>query len=106
MGTNLLTKVETPEGQAIVLTKTRHMFLLKLPRSNVMPFNAGTFVNQPGFQVRYNTSDPAKLQELHDTMVFMVSSVGWTVLSNLARIGAIPYPPDKAHLGQCVKSLV
>ena len=102
METDFLSKVETPEGKAIVLTKTRYMLLLNMPRTSVMPFNAGTFVHQPGFQVRYNTSDPTKLQELHDTMAFIVSSVGWSALSRLAGLGALPYPPDKSHLQQCV----
>jgi hypothetical protein len=102
----LLSKIETSEGPAIVMTKTKYMFLLSMPRTSVMPFDAGAFASQPGFQVRYNTSDPAKLHELHETMVFMVSSVGLTVLARLARVGAVPYPPEKSHLQKYVKSLL
>jgi len=103
---DLLSRVSTPEGGAIVFTKSRYLFIWKMPRTSVMPHESSSFVGGSGFQVRYNTCDAATLQELHETMVFMVSSVGCTVLAQLARLGAVPYPPEKKHLERFVRGLV
>lgn len=106
MATDLLTKVETKDGNFIVLTKTKYLFFLDLPRSSVMPYGGPQFVATPGFQIHYTTSDPAVLREWHEMLVAMLHKGLFMFLSEATRVGYFPYPDDKKHLEQYVKRFV
>jgi hypothetical protein len=106
MATDLLSKVETEDGEFVVLTKTKYLVVFDVPRSSVMPYHTAKFAATPGFQVRYSTSDPTVLREWHEMLVALIQKGLFMVLSDGARVGYFPYPDDKKHLEQYVKSFV
>jgi hypothetical protein len=106
MATDHLTKIETDEGDFIVLTKIRYLGFLKMPRSSVMPFKTAQFLAIPGFQIHYNTSDPNILREWHEMIVALVQKGFFQALADGARVGRFPYPDDMKHLQRFVKRFV
>jgi hypothetical protein len=106
MATDLLTKVETEDGEFMVLTKTKYLAFFDVPRSSVMPYRTAKFVATPGFQVRYSTSDPAVLREWHEMLAALLRKGLFTFLLDGTRVGYFPYPDDKKHLEQYVKSFI
>jgi hypothetical protein len=58
--------IPTPNGDIIVMTKTRFLCFFNRPHTSVMPFGLSEFGRRLGFQVVYNTSDPDILAELHE----------------------------------------
>jgi hypothetical protein len=106
MAINLLTKVEAEGNSFIVLTKTRHLAFFSMPRTSVMPYEATKFASTPGFQVRYNTSNPAILEEWHNMITSMIGRGLFEALSEGTRVGFFPYPEDKRHLEQYIKGFM
>jgi len=102
----LFSNVKTEDGEFMVLTKSRYLFVFNIPRSSVMPARAGEYVARPGFQVRYNTTDPAIVQEWHEMLVSMLREGMFMALRDCTRVGYFPYPEDKRHLEQHVKSFM
>jgi len=106
VNTNLLTKVESEDGEFMVLTKTKYLVFLDIPRSSVMPYHTAKFAGLPGFAVRYNTSDAAVMREWHEMLVSLLRKGLFTFLCDGVRVGYFPYPDDKKHLEQYVKGFV
>lgn len=93
-----LDNVPTPQGEVIVITKTRFLFFFQRPRTSVMPMGFSEFGRRIGFQARYNTSDPRVLAEFHEFFVGMVAAGGFEPLLLGAKIGFIDFPPELEHL--------
>ena len=106
MTTNLLTKVDAEGDSFIVFTKTRYLVFFCMPRTSVMPYKAMKFAHSPGFQVRYNTSNPEILEKWHEMISSMISRGLFEALSEGTRVGVFPYPEDKRHLEQYVKGFI
>jgi hypothetical protein len=106
MATDLLTKVETEDGEFMVLTKTKSLFFFSAPRSSVMPFRGAKFVATPGFQIQYTTCESAALQEWHEMLVSLIEKGLFMFLFESTRVGYFPYPDDKKHLEQFVRNFV
>ena len=90
----LLDEVPTAQGDVIVITKTRYLFLFNRPRTSVMPSGFSEFGRKLGFQARYRTSDPDILADFHDFFV----QCGFDALLLGAKNGLIDFPPWKDHL--------
>ena len=94
----LLDKVPTPQGEFMVITKTRFLFFFDRPRTSVMPMGLREFGRRLGFQARYRTSDPSILAELHSFFVVCVAAGGFEPLLLAAKMGLIDFPPGQEHL--------
>jgi len=100
---NTLTdRIPTLKGDIIVMTKTRFLHFFKRPHTSVMRFGLSEFGRKLGFQVRYNTSDPDVLAELHEFYVLCVAAGGFEALMIGAKMGIVDFPDDKKHLAQYV----
>lgn len=104
------TTVPTPAGEVTVLTKTRYLFLLNLPRTSVMPVRAANL--RDGVQFRWATSDPAELERLHDLVIQTfregVSLSDWRGIADIGRklmAMGLPFIPPDAPLPECVKQV-
>jgi len=93
-----LDNVPTPQGEVIVITKTRFLFFFQRSHTSVMPMGFSEFGRRIGFQARYNTSDPSVLAEFHEFFVGMVAAGGFEPLLLGAKIGFIDFPPELEHL--------
>ena len=94
----LLDQVPTPQGDVIVITKTRFYFFFTRPRTSVMPHGFSEFGRRLGFQAVYRTSDPNILSEFHDFFVGCVAAGGFEALMIGAKAGLIDFPPGQEHL--------
>jgi hypothetical protein len=94
----LLDRVPTPQGDVIVITKTRFYFLFTRPRTSVMPYGISEFGRRLGFQAVYRTSDPKILAEFHKFFVACVAAGGFEPLMLGAKMGVIDFPPGHEHL--------
>lgn len=77
-----------------------------MPRTSVMPYEARKFAHSPGFQIRYNTSNPGILEEWHEMISSMIRRGLFETLTEGVRVGFFPYPEDKRHLEQYVKGFL
>ena len=75
--------LDTSEGQIHVLTKTRWMGFVPMPRTSVMPHNA-TDLKGLGTLIKWTTNDPAMLCSLHDAIVHLVEEIGISGLFEIA----------------------
>jgi hypothetical protein len=91
-------QVATPQGDVVVITKTRFYFFFKRPRTSVMPVGVSEFGRQLGFQARYNTCDAKILAEFHEFFVNCVAVGGFQPLLLGAKNGLIDFPPGLEHL--------
>jgi hypothetical protein len=105
MATDLLDKVEVEGNTFIILTKTRYLVLFSIPRTSIMPYNVTRFASTPGFQIRYNTSNPNVLEEWHKMITSLVGKGLFEAMSDGARVGFFPYPESKEYLQKYVKCL-
>jgi hypothetical protein len=94
----LLDRVSTPQGDIIILTKTRFYFFFSRPRTSVMPYRVSEFCGNPGFQAVYRTSDPDILAEFHTFFVRCVAAGGFERLMLGAKMGFVDFPPGHEHL--------
>ena len=94
----LLDRVSTPQGDIIILTKTRFYFFFTRPRTSVMPYRVSEFSRKPGFQAVYSTSDPDILAEFHAFFVGRVAAKGLESLMLGAKMGFMDFPPGQEHL--------
>ena len=99
---SLTDKVATLDGDVIVTTKIRFLFVFSRPHTSVMPFGVSEFGRQLGFQVHYNTSDPDILAELHEFYVYCVAAGGFKALMVGAKMGVVDFIEGKKHLAQYV----
>jgi hypothetical protein len=75
--------VETSEGIAHVLTKTRYLGIIPMPRTSVMP-HSGSQLGRLGTAITWTTSDAATLRTLHSRMVELVREFGVAGLREIA----------------------
>lgn len=106
MSTSLNSKIVSDGSEFIVYTKTTNLLLLRHSRSSVMPFRVKGFVATPGFQVRYNTTDPLILTEWHEMLCSLIADGLFEFLAESAHVGYFPYPESKEHLKQYVKGFI
>jgi hypothetical protein len=88
----------TPQGDVVVITKTRFYFFFNRPRTSVMPIGFSEFGRQLGFRARYNTNDPRILAEFHKFFVNCVAVGGFQPLLLSAKNGLIDFLPGLEHL--------
>lgn len=75
--------VNTSEGIAHVLTKTRYLGLIPWPRTSVMP-HKGSELGRLGTAITWTTKDPATLRTLHGRIVELVREVGVSGIREIA----------------------
>lgn len=91
-------RVETPQGNVLVITKTRFYLFFQRPRTYVLPEGFSEFGRQRGFQARYNTVDPQILAEFHGFFVARVAAGHFSALLEGAKTGFMEYLPGFEHL--------
>ena len=113
MTTSYATKIETHEGDVMVLTKTRYLFFLSIPRTSVMPTRMGE-LGRRGVQFHWTTGNPSALQHLHNSVVQALrEGVGLSELRAIADIGrklmslgpGVPFIPADAPLPSSLKQI-
>jgi hypothetical protein len=109
----LLTKVETIEGDVMVLTKTRYLFFLGIPRTSVMPWRAGELPSL-GIQFQWTTNNPGALESLHNSLVQVLrEGLRLSELRGIADLGIklmalgpeVPFIPPEAPLPAGLKGI-
>jgi len=75
--------LNTNEGLVHVLTKTRYLGLIPMPRTSVMPHKAAN-LKRLGTFIKWTTNDPTVLAKLHDAIVSLVEEVGISGLFEIA----------------------
>ena len=63
--------VETSEGIAHVLTKTRYLGIIPMPRTSIMP-HSGNQLGRVSTIIKWTTNDPSTLRTLHGRVVELV----------------------------------
>ena len=113
MSATYLTKVETQEGDVMVLTKTSYLFFSSMPRTSVMPSRVGK-LGRRGVQFHWTTSNPNALEGLHNSVVQTlregVSLVELRVIANfglkLMSLGpGVPFIPADAPVPTSLKQI-
>jgi len=113
MSATYLTKVETHEGDVMVLTKTRYLLFLSIPRTSIMPSRVGE-LGRLGVQFHWTTSDLNVLESLHNSVVQTLrEGVGLSDLRGIADIGqklmslgpTVPFIPADATLPASLKQI-
>jgi len=109
----LFAKVETHEGDVMVLTKTHYLLFLNMPRTSVMPAQAGKLGSR-GVQFHWTTSDPTVLEGLHNSVVQTLrGGVALSELRGIADFGlklmslgpGLPFIPEDAPLPTTLKQI-
>jgi hypothetical protein len=75
--------LDTSQGRVHILTKTRWMGFVPMPRTSVMPHSA-TDLKRLGTLIKWTTNDPATLATLHDAIVRLAEEVGIAGLVEIA----------------------
>ena len=75
--------VDTSEGVAHILTKTRWLGLVPMPRTSVMP-HRGTELGRLGTAIRWTTKDAATLRTLHGRVLELVQQFGVSGIREIA----------------------
>lgn len=97
----------------MVLTKTRYLVFLSIPRTSVMPSRVGE-LGRRGVQFHWTTSDPNVLKGLHNSVVQALrEGVGLSELRGIADIGQklmslgpdVPFIPEDAPLPASLKQI-
>jgi hypothetical protein len=95
----------------MVLTKTRYLLFLSIPRTSVMPSRVGE-LGRRGVQFHWMTSDPNALEGLHNAVVQALrEGVGLSELRGIADIGlelmslGLPFIPADAPLPASLKQI-
>lgn len=109
----LSAKVETREGDVMVLTKTRYLLFFSLPRTSVMPWRARE-LGAIGVQFHWTTGDPNTLEGLHNSIVQTLrEGVSLPELRGITDIGRklrslgpdVPFIPADAPLPDSLKQI-
>lgn len=106
VGTELNSRITSDEGEFIVFTKASNLLFFFAARTSVMPFKVKDFAAEPGFQVRYNTTDSRVLAEWHEMLCDLIAQGLFAFLCDSARVGYFPYPDGKEHPSQHVKRFI
>lgn len=75
--------VDTSEGIAHVLTKTRYLGIISLPRTSVMP-HKGSELGRLGTEITWTTKDAAILRALHSRILELVREFGVSGIREIA----------------------
>jgi len=67
--------VDISGGVAHILTKTRYLGVISMPRTSVMP-HRGTELGRLGTTIKWTTKDAATLRTLHGRIVELVQQFG------------------------------
>lgn len=94
----LLDKVPTPDGEIMIITKTRQLFFFTKPRTSIMPMGLSDFGRRLGFQAVYRTKDPDILKQFHAFWVTIVAAGGFEAYLMGSKMGAVDFPPGFEHL--------
>ncbi len=96
------TRITGPDGEVIVFTKVRYLFLFRLPRTSVMPFS-GEQLGAQGVQFQWNTDKEDQLERLHLLITAAMKKLTLQELRfvsdhgrQLMSVGASFCPPDAA----------
>lgn len=109
-----LTKIETPEGDVMVRTKTRYLWLFSVPRTSVMAFRVGQFVRGGSVQFQWKTGKADVLEWLHNSVVQTLrEGVLLSEFRGIADLGIqlmalgpdVPFIPPDAPLPGCLKQI-
>ncbi len=80
--------IYTTDGSGYVVTKTRYLGIISLPRTSVMP-KKGTELGRLGTAIIWTTNDPVILQLLHSRIVDLACEhgvAGIREIANSARV--------------------
>jgi hypothetical protein len=71
------TVIGTKEGQALVSTKSKWLYVFPIPHTTVMPYPcSATELKKLSSFIKWNTEDPATLSKLHESVGRWVSEIG------------------------------
>jgi hypothetical protein len=90
--------VETSEGIAHVLTKTRYLRIIPLPRTSIMP-HKGSELGRLGTAITWATKDAAILRTLHSRIVELVREFGVSGIREIANYARMSDHVAKAFGG-------
>ncbi|MEI9961144.1 MAG: hypothetical protein WDM76_08490 [Limisphaerales bacterium] len=88
----LSNSIVTEQGEIIVTTLTRRLFIFKQPRTTIMPNGFSKFGRRFGFEVIYNTDEELVLREFHDFFIKMISNGEFEMMLANAKSGFIEIP--------------
>jgi hypothetical protein len=81
---NLNEIVDTKEGHAHIVTKTKWLYIFPMPHTGIITYpSSGGEWKQNGTFIKWSTNDPVLLINLHDSIVRLVKEFG---VSGLAEI--------------------
>ncbi|MBZ5543623.1 MAG: hypothetical protein LAO07_08085 [Acidobacteriia bacterium] len=110
MNTPFLTRVQTREGEVVVMTKTRYLLVFSVPRTSIMPWQAED-IGRMGVQFHWATKDRNLLEQLHNQLVDVLREINLTDLRSIADIGirlsaaGLPFIPTDAPLPDSLKQI-
>ena len=89
----------------MVLTETKHLVFFEKPRTSVTLYEKSGAVKGSHASIRYNTSDPRRLEELHAAIVQAVADIGLPSFTDSTRTGTHPLNKKSQHLLRFVKKV-
>jgi hypothetical protein len=110
MSTTFLTRVQTREGEVLVITKTRYLLVFSVPRTSIMPWRVEKLARS-GVQFQWSTKDRNLLERLHNQVIEVLREVSLTDLRGIADIGirlssiGLPFIPTDAPLPDSLKQI-
>lgn len=81
--TSLVKVLETEEGVAHIITRSRWLYVFPLCYTSVVPTKWRNLVGKGTF-IRWNTDDSTRLASLHDAVIRLVDDVGIAGLAEIA----------------------
>lgn len=98
-----LSSVRTQAGLVMIFTRTKYLAFFELPRTRVMLYRGTNLVKGSNINIRYNTADPQRLDQLHAAIVQAVADVGLETLKDSALRGPLPLRKQSQHLLRFIK---
>jgi hypothetical protein len=110
MSTTFLTRVQTREGEVVVMTKTRYLLVFSVPRTSIMPWRVEQ-LGRSGVQFQWTTKDRNLLERLHGQVIEVLQEISLTELRGIADLGirlsslGLPFIPTDAPLPDGLKRI-
>lgn len=110
MSGTFLTRVSTPDGEVVVMTKTRYLLLFRVPRTSIMPWQPKD-LGRLGVQFQWTTKNRKLLERLHNQVIEILREVSLTDLRGIADVGirlssiGLPFIPADAPLPENLKQI-
>jgi hypothetical protein len=98
------TRITGPDGDVIVFTKVRYLFLFHLPRTSVMPFS-GEQLGAHGVQFHWNTDKEDELERLHLLITAATKKLTLQELRLRLRPDA-PAPEELKEISRWIKRVI